>query len=88
MTGPALKISGGSGLSRVFVLSVLMISFSGGSAAPAAEPVSFSRDIRPLLSDRCFACHGPDRKRRKKKLGPSPNKKNRDAQNDPKTWNS
>ena len=68
MTGPALKISGGSSLSRVFVLSVLMISFSGGSAAPAAEPVSFSRDIRPLLSDRCFACHGPDRKRRKKKL--------------------
>ena len=68
MTGPALKISGGSSLSRVFVLSVLMISFSGGRAAPAAEPVSFSRDIRPLLSDRCFACHGPDRKRRKKKL--------------------
>ncbi len=68
MTGPALKISGGSSLSRVFVLSVLMILFSGGRAAPAAEPVSFSRDIRPLLSDRCFACHGPDRKRRKKKL--------------------
>ena len=68
MTGPDLKISGGSGLSRVFVLSVLMVSFSGGSAVSAAEPVSFSRDIRPLLSDRCFACHGPDRKRRKKKL--------------------
>ena len=55
MTGPDLKISGGSGLSRVFVLSVLMVSFSGGSAVSAAEPVSFSRDIRPLLSDRCFA---------------------------------
>ena len=68
MTGPDLKISGGSGLSRVFVLSVLMVSFSGGSAVSAAEPVSFSRDIRPLLSDRCFACHGPDQKRRKKKL--------------------
>lgn len=68
MTGPDLKISGGSGLSRVFVLSVLMILFSGGRAVLAAGPVSFSRDIRPLLSDRCFACHGPDRKRRKKKL--------------------
>ena len=24
------------------------------------KPISYNRDIRPLLSDRCFACHGPD----------------------------
>jgi hypothetical protein len=24
------------------------------------EVISYNRDIRPLLSDRCFACHGPD----------------------------
>jgi hypothetical protein len=30
----------------------------------AAEPLQFNRDIRPILSDHCFACHGPDRNQR------------------------
>src|SRR5688572_28207078 len=34
----------------------------------AAKPIDFSRDIRPILSDNCFACHGPDDKERKAKL--------------------
>jgi len=35
-----------------------------GVASPAAA-VDFARDVRPLLSDRCFACHGPDEASRK-----------------------
>ena len=36
--------------------------------ARAAEPIDFSRDVLPILSDNCFKCHGPDEEARKAEL--------------------
>ena len=30
----------------------------------ADQPVVFNHDVRPILSDKCFACHGPDSNKR------------------------
>jgi len=34
------------------------------AVGPAAERVEFNRDVRPIRSENCFACHGPDRNAR------------------------
>ena len=39
-----------------------------GSAQSKTGTVDFNREIRPILSDNCFACHGPDDATRKGKL--------------------
>ena len=37
-------------------------------AIDPGPPIKFDRDIRPLLADRCYACHGPDGAERKADL--------------------
>src|SRR6516164_10570474 len=52
---------------RVCWLAALL-SLTGGGALCAAPPVSFNRDVRPILADHCYACHGPDKNTRKADL--------------------
>jgi hypothetical protein len=41
-------------LLALFVLACLMVT------ASSADQIDFNRDIKPILSDKCYACHGPD----------------------------
>ncbi len=68
------------GLSLGLALVILALPASmarGGDSRPETAPipdrararrVRFNRDIRPILSDKCFRCHGPDATQRKGKL--------------------
>src|SRR5437762_9604406 len=50
-------------------LILLAALVRGALGADPAEPrVDFNRDIRPILSDVCFQCHGPDKNQRKADL--------------------
>ncbi|MCA9180625.1 MAG: hypothetical protein KDA51_04210, partial [Planctomycetales bacterium] len=47
------------------LLGLLVMITSAVSTARGASPViDFNRDIRPLLTEHCYACHGPDAKQR------------------------
>lgn len=53
--------------------ALLFTTFAVVSASAAAEPpvpakIEFNRDVRPILSDNCFYCHGPDPKHREADL--------------------
>lgn len=50
------------------VFAVLAVPLLVAGAEPAPARVSFNRDIRPIMSDTCFHCHGFDAKSREANL--------------------
>ncbi len=54
-------------LRRTFLTCLIAFGFavvSAGDWLAGAPPVDFDRQIKPILSDKCFACHGPDEESR------------------------
>ena len=47
-----------------FLISLLALA----RPAVAAEKISYAREILPILSDKCFFCHGPDKEKREEDL--------------------
>jgi hypothetical protein len=60
---------------RFFLVSVALLSFHAAAdearpedRSPVPDVIQFNRDVRPILSENCYKCHGPDPKAREAKL--------------------
>jgi hypothetical protein len=52
----------------VILPSLAACSQVAACAAMSANSFQFNRDIRPILSENCFVCHGPEKNTRKARL--------------------
>ena len=68
----AIGLHRGRGLPRwrraLPMLATVALAATGAVGAKDTRPVSFNRDIRPIMSHTCFRCHGPDKNARMAEL--------------------
>ncbi len=62
--GPRFSMS----LVNALTITAILLSLGATARAAPSASISFNRDIRPILSENCFHCHGPDKERREAEL--------------------
>ena len=58
-----MPIATGTSFRAALAFAGLLLAVTSRLSAEAV--IEFNRDVRPILSDKCFACHGPDKGKRK-----------------------
>lgn len=62
------KVSKRLALSSLCLCTSILLTHVPLLVADENEKIEFNRDVRPILSDYCFACHGPDKNHREADL--------------------
>jgi len=66
LTEPATRPVFGPIAAILAAACAVVVAFGSANAGDApGRPIDFDREVRPILSNHCFACHGPDARKRK-----------------------
>src|ERR1700722_12756936 len=55
-------------ISAALAVVLAPLARSAHAEAPVPKEIDFNRDVRAILSNNCYACHGPDKNKRKADL--------------------